>query len=58
MGAEKVKMAAATSDAVTLRPSSRAKRNAPSAARKKAIDAVYVKLAAVGSSSAIQVKGL
>ena len=58
MGAAKVKIAAAMSDASSLRPSSRANRNVPRAAMKNAIDAVKVKLVAVGRISAIQVKGL
>ena len=58
MGAENAKIAAAMSDASSLRPSSRAKRNVPRTAMKNAIDAVNVKLFAAGSNSAIQVKGL
>jgi hypothetical protein len=58
MPVEYVHAAAATSAAPSRQPSSRAKRNAPSAATKCAIAAVNVRLCATGSRQASSVKGL
>src|SRR4051812_14724119 len=58
IGAEKVKVAAAMSEAISPQPSSLASRYVPSAASKNAIDAVKPKLAATGSSNASRVNGL